>query len=675
MKTKPQFGIDIETDSYGEVLVICVYGFNNQGIKIRKKFHEWITFFEWSSGLEGQPDFWAHNGFGFDFINMLYYSIIQHDECEKHIHHHYPTVSGSSLIALTIKTKTDVVLRFRDTIKWFPGSLEKVSEKFGFGYKKDAAMDEFKSHMEDAPVEAMEKYCMEDAKAVFEIGICIFDNCKKFLALYGTEMRQLPLTVPGFAKKVFMAMNGDEWIRDPMWLDKMSRPAFRGGVVEHFGVPDSNYLKKAASLHDAMEALNSLPSIDEICILKACVEYVHCHHNVTHFDACSMYPSSYRDIPTAPNGTMRHHISPYLKQALLEKEGIARIRFTQTRGEVPEFIDVFGTNRLAWSGESVEDISVVRSFLDRDMGEIEILEMATHSVSGHVLGRFANAMQKLRTEKGPLAEIAKLCANSLYGKLAEREEKMVSLLIDKTRLTSKHVEAIANNPCFVFKDNLSFVTFPAQHEQLFDDIREDGMKARGSEKKLAPEHDPGIASSSISTGLRVTSRARSRLLSIINEYKLKAIYSDTDSIFVSHDSTFPKHLISEGKELGMWNCETSRYRGGRYLFFTAFGKKSYFSVGIRDGCLEWKIRHKGIPNRELILAGKLTEKGARFLVNLMLHNESGPVEYFSPLAYKSMLREAAKDADKRQSPSFFRRYFRHAHTDPPLLEIIGKLNG
>lgn len=169
--------------------------------------------------------------------------------------------------------------------------------------------------------------------------------------------------------------------------------------------------------------------------------------------------------------------------------------------------------------------------------------------------------------------IAKLCANSLWGRFSMRNNLTKTLITDSP---SKFFDII-------YDDTLEVTAI--------DMVNDKAIFLSYAHKKDFVEENP---CSNIYVSLWTTSAARLILYEymeqVVNDPDCEILYNDTDSIVFVHPSG--KHPIKTGEFLGEMDEE---YKGKELIAFYAGGCKAYaLKWRNEDGSEEYKIRVRGI---------------------------------------------------------------------------------
>lgn len=511
---RPQFkplsyvvALDIETSSRGHLLDIGCYTADDY-----KVFEGWPECFSFFYDLielkECNIRVIAHNGFGFDFVNMIPWMLDHMDEIGLEASDLNIFSSESMLVGATINLGKYAIELF-DTVRLFPGqSLEALARDF-LGEGKVDIPEEYKSKMEVYKKKYPGKYyryLKRDCESLYHIYCKFRDEVNEI-----QPIGELGYSSGSVAFRSFRAWLGKSKPKTfiyalPQEYEHFGEEAMRGGFTSFIGdgVSDgSNF-----------------------------------YRGVNSYDVISMYPHAmmYVPVPIA---------EPRLTKKLLLTDdgdvwpGYYLCAYTQTKGRVPLFkpLKEGKHDEPQWSGNaclSHEEIQWLR-----ENGSVEVFEGIYYPEYEQPFRVFIDRMMTAKQDAKAAGEAAKswaykILANSLYGKFAQRPMKQIIAITGNHDWYRKAIQAgrqfieYHNGKCILYGTELLSSSF-----------------------------------SNRLIGAMVTARSRLKLGLVMNT--VHTIYGDTDSIYTQDEldalfigdqvgqfekkSKEPKAMVCLGKKL------------------------------------------------------------------------------------------------------------------------------
>lgn len=616
--------LDIETSSKGELLDI---GFYNGESSEYKTFESWLECFEYIYNEHSNLTIYAHNGGGFDFLNLLWsknFKTIIHllsDDKIKLIQ------TGGGILTFKLKLNNDTTLTFIDSFKLLTSSLSQITKNLGVGNKKIEIKKGWYSRMEKYkrfyPADYYE-YLKYDVIGLVQALTIFREQINTLFPGFG----DLPLTAGALAINSFCMTIPESGIKlpDKKWRE-IERMSYHGGRTEAVGDGKKETFNFKLSK-------NSEPI--ELALFT----------DVTGIDVNSMYPSEMRTIKFGFDNSNPKHADKntiHYDDQGLPILGCYKIQFEQVAGCYPIlYCEKFIGTGCELTRDNLQPFWVSAHEADylSKIGDITILEghyypMQNIELKKHIENLYKARLAYAAEGNSSAVYIIKIVLNSFYGKFAEKELNTELYYCDIDgflELSEKHESVTAlssDDDDFIFYET-EVLKHPSQIKAF-----------------------PAVAATT-------TSLARIKLHKLMESIGA-VIYVDTDSVFTQNP--IPPHVLDD-KELGKSKIEYENVamdvRGKKnYIIydqqklFEQFeiidGKKVYILYDSDDKIktdLVIKKRTKGIPNDKIL---KILPTAA----------DNYRVEYRTPTKSKSL----AKNPDAIVSPSMFVKKFRTISRD------------
>ena len=403
------YTLDIETDSRGELIDIGFY----DGERI-KYFQSWKTLLKHLENLTEPSLIYAHNGGGFDYVNMLVYLFGANIKFEA-------MLKQSKIFCFWLLDKPHI--RFVDSFNVLPTTLEKVAASFADCEKLEIDksnyldMRGFKSRERDLYYKYLERDC-----------VSLYQSMLKMQALVNEiyNLGNLPLSIGGISMRLFQRAFLSEKIITPSKSEKdFTFNAYVGGRCEYlgFGETDKNGW----------------------------------YENVNGYDFNSHYPAQMlnHEFPT-----MRGvYVSDFVRDnnGLIES-GIYNVQFRQDKGRIP----------LLQSCDGEYEFEGFGAFTHLELNEIERIGGKVVCGSGYyysetapIFDDFVNYFFEKRLEAQKLNDSArntfyKLVLNNLYGKFGQRDTVESLSVLSREEMEVCLEKGIELNEFFRVDDNFAF---------------------------------------------------------------------------------------------------------------------------------------------------------------------------------------------------------------------------
>ena len=459
--------VDIETDSNGKLLLIGVKS-DSKPIDI---VDNWMDVLRYGF-INGEDTWLAHNGGGFDYLHLLNYLIR-----ENMLLDFSGIVVGSRIIAMDIVvklsnfSKDNYKCRLIDSFNLWPVSLDAAAR---------ALLNRSKIEIEVKP----EKLSTSKLKEYLTNDIILLQDCYHE---FNNQIEQLGydgeprITIASTALAVFESMSGYK-IRDVSdSVNDLIANSYSGGRVQLFQPGEHKFVKvyDINSMYPAVMLENQYPYTGETTIKS--------RYNG---ENCAFISIHLHDIGDNKN-------SPIVRKGC----------------------EVFNGDLLVTSSEFaiLEDINA----------SMKVHECLVFNHTDKIFNDYINRLYKIRISNSPLAFVAKLLMNSLYGKYGQSK-------IGTELILGKHNDITDCVPVSVESD----------------------IFAKETEREVRHRH--------VAIAAMVTAFGRVKLYRSMLETGFDHIvYCDTDSIHVNSDVD-----IKTSSNLGDYKLEFTG--SGIYL-----GKKLY----------------------------------------------------------------------------------------------------
>jgi DNA polymerase family B len=494
--------LDIETSSKGKLLDIgCYTEHTYNTFDGWKKFFIWL--FEMIETREESVRIIAHNGFGFDFVNMLPWLLEHTDDLNLHPDDILIFSSETLVVGGVIKYNGYSIELF-DTLRLFSAiSLDNLAKDF-LGVGKNEIPERYKSKMEVYKRIAPKKYyayLKRDCEALYRIYEQFrteINSIEKIGELGyssgSTAFRAFRSYLGRIKPKLMIYSLPDEFI-------DAGEEAMRGGFTSYIG--------------DGYESFGS-----SVGTFKG--EY----YDVWSYDVISMYPHAmmYTPIPTCE--------PEHTKKIKLTDDGDVwpgyyLVDYQQETGRMPIFkpLKVYKDDEPQWKGTALLSSEEVQWL--RENGTVKVLEGIYYPEYEQPFRAFIDRMLKNRMLAKSLGQSAKAWAykilvNSLYGKFAQR--------------ATKQIIAITGNRDWYYNELL------AARKGEYTEFYNGSVYMYGTEVTTNDFSNRLI-------GAMVTARARLKLGLVMNT--VHAVYGDTDSIYTQDQ--LDKRFV--GNEVGQFELK------------------------------------------------------------------------------------------------------------------------
>lgn len=403
------YTLDIETDSKGEIVDIGFY----DGCAI-KYFQSWDFLLKELERIESESIIYAHNGGGFDYVNLLVYLFGRGIKFEA-------MLKQSKIFCFWLCDKPHI--RFADSFNIMPSSLEKVAASFSELEKLDIDESNYKDMraFKERERELYYKYLERDC-------VSLYQSLMKVKALVNEiyNLGNLPLSIGGISMRLFTKGFLGEKIITPSKNEKeFTFNAYVGGRCEYlgFGTPDNEGF----------------------------------YNNVNGYDFNSHYPAQM----IAHNFPIRRgvYVDEFVrgKNGLIET-GIYNVRFKQTSGRIPLLQTVEGDYAFEGYG----------AFTHLELNEIENTGGKVICQSGYyysetapIFNDFVDFFFSERLKAQKMSDSArntfyKLVLNNLYGKFGQRDTVESLMVLGREQCTEALENGLELNEFYRIDDNFSF---------------------------------------------------------------------------------------------------------------------------------------------------------------------------------------------------------------------------
>jgi hypothetical protein len=213
------YTLDIETDARGELIDIGFY--NGERIKY---FQTWEGLLKDLDSIDGESLIYAHNGGGFDYVNMLVYLFGAGIKFEA-------MLKQSKIFCFWLIDKP--YIKFVDSFNIFQSSLEKVTASFSELEKLEIDKENYKDMrgFKQRERELYYRYLDRDCIALYQAIIKM-----RSLVNEVYELGNLPLSIGGISMRLFGRAFLNEKIVTPSKTEKeFTFNAYVGGRCEYLG--------------------------------------------------------------------------------------------------------------------------------------------------------------------------------------------------------------------------------------------------------------------------------------------------------------------------------------------------------------------------------------------------------------------------------------------------------
>lgn len=368
------YTLDIETDSAGEVIDIGFY----DGKEIRY-FENWKSLIARLDNISEPAMIYAHNGGGFDYVNLLVYLFKQNVQFEA-------MLKQSKIFCFWLLEKPHI--KFVDSFNILPTSLEKVAKSFAELEKYEIDKSNYSDMRGFKQRQTIEyyRYLEQDCISLYQALVKFRDLVNEIHYL-----GNVPLSVGGISMRLFQKQFLKESITTPSKTEKQfTFNAYVGGRCEYlgFGEKDSRGW----------------------------------YSGVNGYDFNSHYPAQMlgREFPIRRGC----YVNDFVRDNAGKIEcGIYAARFEQRSGRIPLLQNV--EKEYTFGGYGV--------FTDLELNEIEFNGGKVSCASGYwysetapIFDDFVNYFFNKRIEAQKLSDSArdvfyKLVLNNLYGKFGQRD--------------------------------------------------------------------------------------------------------------------------------------------------------------------------------------------------------------------------------------------------------------
>lgn len=403
------YTLDIETDSLGELIDI---GFYN-GKKFLC-FQSWRELLNHLNTITEITLIYAHNGGGFDYVNLLVYLFGENIKFEA-------MLKSSKIFCFWMLDKPHI--RFVDSFNILPTTLEKVTasfselEKLEIDKSNYSDMRGFKTRERDLYYRYLERDCVSLYQAIIKMRALVNE-------IY--ELGNLPLSIGGISMRLFQRAFLSEKIITPSKTEKdFTFNAYVGGRCEYlgFGKRDANGW----------------------------------YDNVNGYDFNSHYPAQMlnNQFPIRRGCYVNDFVRD--NRGLIES-GIYAVKFRQDRGRIP----------LLQTCEGDYDFEGYGSFTHIELNEIEAIGGKVTCGAGYyyqdtapIFDEFVKVFFDRRIEAQKLSDSArntfyKLALNNLYGKFGQRDTVESLKVLSRAETDSELEKGVELNEFYRIDDNFAF---------------------------------------------------------------------------------------------------------------------------------------------------------------------------------------------------------------------------
>ena len=360
---------DIENRSDGSVISIQTFDGNAH-----------IVHYDWSSWLADITckakvnrkfrTVYAHNGGGWDWLSFIEWVIAKNPD------QRFRTIEdgGKKIIAVRVPVGHKCTLKLVDSLRLLGCSLEKASQTY-LGIGKVENGGKLPEWLWENQRETYWSYALRDTENLHKI-LCKFSDMV-FTKI--APIGKLGLTLPSTALRCFTTgyLDREVTIPEAQGVKDFLREGYVGGRVEVF---KSGYFPR-----------------------------------VKVYDFNSLYPSVMASTNVPTTGSVTH-----TTKCDIDRTGIFRVRFIQgDRSKLPLLL-LGGLG--AYAGAGVFFTNELRRLIRMAKGKIDVIEGFHFDNEAVLFKKYSETLYDLRKldHNGPLGNTAKLLANSLYGKTAQR---------------------------------------------------------------------------------------------------------------------------------------------------------------------------------------------------------------------------------------------------------------
>ncbi len=401
--------LDIETDSQGKIIDIGFY----DGERIRY-FQTWEKLLQHLESFTETTLIYAHNGGGFDYVNLLVYLFGAGIKFEA-------MLKQSKIFCFWMEEKPHI--RFVDSFNIFQSSLEKVTASFAEVEKLEidksnySDMRGFKERERDIYYQYLERDCVSLYQAIIKM---------KYLVNEIYHLGNLPLSIGGISMRLFQRAFLKEKIVTPSKTEKeFTFNAYVGGRCEYLGFGNHNS--------------NGWYS------------------NVNGYDYNSHYPAQM----LANEFPIRRgiYVADFVRdnEGLIEN-GIYAVKFRQGAGRIP----------LLQTCEGDYDFEGFGSFTHLELNEIERTGGKVTCGAGYyypetapIFDDFVNYFYGKKLEFTKMSDAARVIfykwtLNNLYGKFGQRDEVESLKALTRAQADEALESGIEINEFYQIDDNNAF---------------------------------------------------------------------------------------------------------------------------------------------------------------------------------------------------------------------------
>lgn len=213
------YTLDIETDSRGEIVDIGLY----DGTRIRY-YQKWSDLLKDLDSITESTLIYAHNGGGFDYVNLLVYLFGAGIKFEA-------MLKQSKIFCFWLLDKPHI--RFVDSFNIFVSSLDKVTasfsevEKLSIDKENYKDMRGFKTRERDLYYKYLERDCVGLYQAILKMRALVNEI---------SDLGNLPLSIGGISMRLFQKAYLSEKIVTPSKYEKeFTFNGYVGGRCEYLG--------------------------------------------------------------------------------------------------------------------------------------------------------------------------------------------------------------------------------------------------------------------------------------------------------------------------------------------------------------------------------------------------------------------------------------------------------
>lgn len=529
----PDFAVfDIEANYWKELVVVGHYDgkkFSHFGTML--EYLIWLTDIREDGSIPDDLTLFAHNGGCYDF-NFVLQCIIR-EEGRKYFRIKNVLPRGSSFLCIEIQriykskwqTEEGPTLTLRDSLAFLPFSLRQLTDSF----KTECAKGEWDHDnvvkTRDDPL--LLEYLRGDCVGLYQV-------LEKYFNWPLIKQSGVKYTIASQALAVFRTTLKDRIVGCGGKVDEFVRKAYFGGRTEVF----KPYFISNNETYFDEKLLNEKPDEWEKLIQKS-------EDKISCWDVNSLYPSVMRDFEY-----------PTTFKKWTHKYDPNSFGFWEAEVEVPKDMYVPPLGTLIHIDRETKEVTKVS---DSSQGKLIFPTGKFSGVWTTIELEYARSIgvKIVRTGRGAIFEnggyIFKDFINELYEMRLKAEKDSVDSFICKLIMNSSYGRFGLNldRESLVIDEGQEGVTESAYEFETGEVIDGKPVMFRFVKEKKRIQSFTNVA-----IAAWVTALARIRMHKQYMKYQSNLYYTDTDSIFVKHDSSMP-----DSKLLGEFKYEYSAMEG------------------------------------------------------------------------------------------------------------------